>query len=164
VLRSALRRNRFCAFVHRQLRGVAPLDWRQGRLKLGDLFEAGRGLLRGGGAPALKVPVIEELKMEVLGQAFTTALRCTCGAQRNLLRLTERIAARDSRCLSCGAAMAATGFDLMEELRVCDLPGAWRRQAVRSLGLQRGDFIRFSSKHRVSVVELVDDGMGGRHA
>jgi molybdopterin/thiamine biosynthesis adenylyltransferase len=122
------RHNPGCRFDHRTWR-IEKLHCRLDRFTVRDALRLGD-------------------RIELERMPFITRLVCPgCGLARRLLFLAPALPPASRKCAGCGAAMTATGFDLLERLDGLR-PRSVLRRSLRSVGLRAGDvFHAGNGKH-----------------
>ena len=80
-------------------------------------------------------------RMRIEGQAFVRRMRCLyCGHSGNtILRLTERLLARDRKCPRCGGERVHGAFDVVDEIDLSALSPACLGRTLDSAGFETGD-------------------------
>jgi molybdopterin/thiamine biosynthesis adenylyltransferase len=94
--------------------------------------------------------------MAVAGQQFAIAVTCAqCRKRLPAGRLHRGELARGGgRCPSCGDALVAAGFDLLERVALHELPEPVRGQPLTALGLLPGDVLTFTTAEVEQHIEL----------
>jgi len=92
------------------------------------------------------------LSIRVEGKRFLRKLSClSCSEKAMTLRLSSAMGPRLVRCPKCRSAMAASGFDVSEELSLSELSPRDLKRTLASIGLRDGEIItigdRRSRKH-----------------
>jgi hypothetical protein len=92
----------------------------------------------------------------VAGQQFALTLTCRACRQRQPVAHVHRGDWRRSlpRCIACGGAQIATGFDLLDQVAVDELPEGARNRSLTELGMLTGDVLTLTTAGTDVHVEL----------
>ena len=120
-------------------------------LRLGDLLDLAR-LALGEDVP---------IAMSVEGRRVFMNLTCPgCGREASHFGVARGADLAGGACPACAAELVVTGFDARERVDAAEIPPPVLAAAVSTMGLRRGDIVRFESASQSRRYELDGDPEG----
>ena len=135
---TSFRRNGQCRFEH-DVWNIAELPRESARLTVREALDSGGRDAGGSDGSALRVE----------GDVFVRNPMCpACKMPQRIVHLRRRLNDKMLRCAGCGAAITLSGADMVEEIRVGDLPRPQSPYTLGTLGLREGDVFDVAANGR----------------